>query len=132
MYKKQILQLFVFLLVCALAIPVYAQHGGMVRLGDAHVDGNVDHDSIHVGRSDGKFRAIQLHISGGAINFERVVVRFGNGTTEELPIHSTIPDGGNTRLIDLPGDHRSIESVDLWYSKASWSHHPKVTLYGAR
>jgi hypothetical protein len=131
MYKKQFLQLFALLLACAVAIPLYAQHG-MTRLGDAHVDGRVDHDSIHVGRSDGKFRAIQLRVSGGAIEFERVLVHYGNGSTEELAIRSTIPDGGSTRLIDLPGDRRVIESVELWYSKASWSHRPKVILYGIR
>jgi hypothetical protein len=129
---KQILQVLALLLVCVVAVPVYAQYGRMARLGDAHVDGRVDHDSIHVGRSDGKFRAIQLRVSGGAIEFERVVVHYGNGSTEELAIRSTIPDGGSTRLIDLPGDRRVIQSVELWYSKASWSHHPKVTLYGAR
>jgi hypothetical protein len=132
MRKKQILQLLTLLLVCVLAVPVYAQYGHMMRLGDAHVDGRVDHDSIHVGRHDGTFRAIQLHVSGGAINFERVIVRYGNGGTEELAIHAVIPAGGSTRVIDLPGDRRVIESVDLWYAKASWSHHPKVTLYGVR
>ena len=95
-------------------------------------DGSVDHDSIKVGRSDGSFRAIPLRVSGGAINFEHVVVRFGNGTHEEIPIRAHIPDGGHTRAIDLPGDRRMIQSVDLRYSKGNWSRRPKVILYGAR
>ena len=98
----------------------------------SHVDGSVDHDSIKVGRSDGDFRAIQLRVSDGAINFERVVVRYGNGTQEEIPIRAHIPDGGHTRAIDLPGDRRMIQSVDLWYSRGNWSRRPKVSLYGAR
>jgi hypothetical protein len=96
------------------------------------VDGAADHDSIKVGRSDGAFRAIQLRISGGAINFERVIVRFGNGTQEEIPIRSRIPDGGQTRVIDLPGERRMIQSVDIWYGKDNWRRRPKVTLYGLR
>ena len=96
------------------------------------MDGAVDHDSIKVGRSEGGFRAIQLRISGGAINFERVVVRYGNGTQEEIPIRARIPDGGKTRVIDLPGERRIIESVDPWYSKDNWRRRPKVSLYGIR
>ncbi len=121
-----------FVLVLAFCTSVYAQRGRWTYLGDSHVDGSVDHDSIRVGRSDGSFRAIRLRVSGGAINFDRVIVRFGNGTQEAIPIRSRIPDGGQTRAIDLPGERRMIQSVDLWYGKDRWSRRPKVTLYGMR
>ena len=121
-----------FVLVLAFCTSMYATGGHWAYLGDSHVDGSVDHDSIKVGRSDGSFRAIQLRVSGGAINFERVIVRYGNSTQEEIPIRAHIPDGGHTRAIDLPGDRRMIQSVDLWYSKGNWSRRPKVSLYGAR
>jgi hypothetical protein len=78
------------------------------------VDGSRDHDSIKVGRSAGTYRAIQLRISGGAINLERVTVRYGNGPQEEIPIRARIPNGGQTRVIDLPGERRIIQSLDLW------------------
>ena len=103
-----------------------------VYLGSAHVDGRVDHDVIRVGGSDGRFRAIQLRVSGGAIEFGRVVVHFGNGSAEELAIRERIRDGGSTRAIDLPGERRIIESVELWYGKERWERHPKVSLYGMR
>ena len=120
-----------FVLVLAFCTSAYAgEH--WTYLGDSHVDGSVDHDSIKVGRSDGSFRAIQLRVSDGAINFERVIVRYGNGTQEEIPIRAHIPDGGKTRAIDLPGDRRMFQSVDLWYSKGNWSRRPKVSLFGAR
>ena len=101
-------------------------------LGNAHVDGRVDHDVIRVGASDGRFRAIQLRVSGGAIEFGRLVVHFGNGTAEELGIRERILNGGATRAIDLPGERRIIESVELWYGKEHWERHPKVSLYGIR
>ena len=121
-----------FVLVLAFCTSVYAQRGRWTYLGDSHVDGSVDHDSIKVGRSDGTFRAIQLRVSDGAINFERVVVRYGNGTQEEIPVRARIPAGGQTRVIDLPGERRIIQSVDLWYSKGNWRRRPKVSLYGIR
>jgi hypothetical protein len=121
-----------FVLVLAFCTSLYAQRGQWTYLGDAHVDGMQDHDSIKVGRAAGAYRAIQLRISGGAINFERVIVRYGNGTQEEISIRSRIPDGGQTRVIDLPGERRMIQSVDLWYGKDKWSRRPKVSLYGVR
>src|ERR1700730_18257825 len=86
MSKKHIAAIAVlFLLVFRASL--YAQSEGRWDvLGDAHVDGGQDHDNIQVGRHDGKFRAIQLRVSGGAVYFERVVVHFGNGPAEELVI----------------------------------------------
>jgi hypothetical protein len=132
MLKKRVLWIIGLLFVLTVGTTLQAQRGRWTFLGDSHVDGSVDHDSIRVGRSDGTFRAIQLRISGGAINFERVIVRYGNGTQEEIPVRARIPDGGHTRIIDLPGDRRIIQSVDLWYGKGRWSKRPKVSLYGIR
>jgi hypothetical protein len=120
-----------FVLFLALCTTLYAR-GVWTYLGEAHVDGMADHDSIRVGRSAGVYRAIQLRISGGGINFDRVIVRYGNGTQEEISIRSRIPDGGQTRVIDLPGERRIIESLDLWYGKDKWAKRPKVSLYGLR
>ncbi len=91
-----------------------------------------DHDSIHVGKHDGRFRAIQLRVEGGEVFFENVVVHFHDGSHEELIVRDRIPSGGSTRAIDLPGNRRVIESVELWYGKARWEHRPKVALFGLR
>jgi hypothetical protein len=132
MLKKRNLWILGLVVAITSFTQLNAQGGRMIRLGDAHVDGSTDHDSIKVGRSDGPFRAIQLRVSGGDVNFERVVVRYGDGSQEEIPVRSRIPNGGRTRIIDLPGARRIIRSVDLWYSKDRWTRRPKVTLYGLR
>jgi hypothetical protein len=132
MTRKSILPMLALFLAGTSFTPAYAQRAHMVYLGSAHVDGAVDHDSIKVGRGDGAYRAIQLRIGGGAVNFDRVIVRYGNGTMEELQVRNRIPDGGRTRIIDLPGDRRIIQSVDIWYSKDRWSRRPNVNLYGIR
>jgi hypothetical protein len=132
MMRRHILSRFAVVLILALSASVYAQSERWEYLGNAHVDGQQDHDKIHVGRHDGRFRAIQLRVSGGAIYFEKVLVHYGNGSTEELVIRDRIPDGGVTRAIDLPGERRVVESVELWYSKDKWEHRPKVSLFGIR
>jgi hypothetical protein len=121
-----------FVAILLIAGTVSAQYSRWVRLGSAHVDGRIDHDNIRVGISDGAFRAIQLRVHGGRVIFQRVTIRYGNGQLEELPVRFTIPSGGRTRAIDLPGDRRIIQSVDIWYSKAHWATRPTVTLYGLR
>jgi hypothetical protein len=132
MLKNRLKLAMSFVFVLALCMSLNARRERWEYLGNAHVDGGQDHDSIKVGRSAGTYRAIQLRISGGAINFERVVVRYGNGTQEEIAIRSRIPDGGQTRVIDLPGERRIIQSLDLWYSRDHWGKRPKVSLYGLR
>ena len=135
MIKRKNVWLLGLLVSLAFAASIYAQgeYGGRwTYLGNAHVDGHNDHDNIHVGKGDGKWRAVQLRVSGGAIDFQRVIVHFGDGSTQELVFRERIPAGGRTRPLDLSGDRRRIESVDLWYSKESWHRRPKVDLYGMR
>jgi hypothetical protein len=126
-------------LIAALAfgVSVFAQdrddhEGRWVYLGSRHVDGHRDHDVVRVGARDGKFRAVQLRVTGGAVDFHRVVVHFGNGTSEEIAFRERIPDGDRTRAIDLPGERRIIRSVELWYGKESWHRRPKVEVWGIR
>ena len=47
-----------------------------VFLGEANVDGAVDHDRIVVTAARGEYRAIQLRVENSAIKFDRVVVNF--------------------------------------------------------
>ncbi len=132
MLKKHMVLILSAIFVLALCTSVAVQADQWKYLGNAHVNGRVDHDNIRVGKSDGLFRAIQLRVSGGPIEFQRVVVHYGNGSQEEIVVRESIPSGGRTRSIDLPGDRRVIESVELWYAKERIHSSPKVTLYGVR
>ena len=117
----------VLLLSCASA--AFAQR--WEYLGEANVNGSVDHDNIMVTASRGEFRAIQIRVQKAAIEFDRVVVHFGDGDSEPIHIRSRIPAGGQTRVIDLPGNRRIIRSVEFWYARASRNpRRPKVRLFG--
>ena len=121
------------LLLLLAASTSYSQAGPRsVFLGSASVDGKFDRDTIHVGRSAGPFRSLQLRVNGGPVRVQRLVVRYGDGTREELGVYSVIPSGGRTRPILLSGYRRSIRSVDLWYGKAQWRTRPVVSLHGIR
>jgi hypothetical protein len=102
-------------------------------LGEANVDGSRDHDNIAVTRSRGEFRAILIKVQKAPVEFDRVVVHYGDGESEPIQIRSRIPAGGQTRVIDLPGRRRVVRSVEFWYARASGSpRKPKVRLFGVR
>ena len=131
MFKKQVPWVIAVLVVLALASPLaYAKH--WILLGTAHGDNMEDHKTIHVGSEAGQFHQIQLRVSGGAVNLQRVVVHFENGRQEELAVADRIRSGGKTRDIDLPGERRAIEAVELWFSKEYAETRPEVSAYGAR
>jgi hypothetical protein len=105
--------------------------GRWTYLGEANVDGRVDHDRIRVGRDDGRFHALQLRVERGPIEFHRVVVHYAGGGEEVLHIRDWVPAGGQTRAIDLRGRSRAISSVEFWYARGSRrSAEPKVRLFG--
>src|SRR5262245_43866780 len=121
--------LFVLAIFCSAS---YAQrYNRWIYLGESNVDGNVDHDKIKIGRDDGRFRAIQIRVERAPIEFERVVVRYGNGSSERIDIRNRIRPGRSTRVINLRGNDRVIESVEVWYARARYnSNKPKLRLFG--
>jgi len=100
-------------------------------LGDAQIDGTRDHDRIQVKRRDGVFHTIQLRVSGDPIFLDRVVVHFGDGTSEELAVGDRIWPGRRNRVMGLAGKPHTVESVELWYYREPWDHSPRVILYGS-
>ena len=79
----------------------------------------------------GRFRQLKIRVEDAAVDFQRVVVHYGNGTDEELQFCERVNPGGETRAMDLRGGNRFIKSVEFWYEKANWgSNRPTVKLYG--
>ena len=119
-------------LVLALATSLFGRGQFWDFLGCTQVDAGHDHGRIQIVRRDRLFRTIQLRVSGEAMFLDRVVMHFGNGTSQELIVSERISPGGKDYAIDLPGERRTLESVELWYYKEPWGHNPRVNLYGIR
>lgn len=103
------------------------------ELGAAKVNGHADHDEIWVTNSRGDFKAIKLFVQNEGIEFDRVVVHFGNGGKEVMNIKNFVPAGGETRVMDLTGGDRVIKKVDFFYkSNAMTGKKARVVLYGRR
>ena len=129
--KRKLLPVMVaVLLVLSFSESSFAR--GWVYLGEAHVDGQADHDKIKIGRSEGRFRALQLRVDFVAIEFRHVVVHYSNGTSEEVQVRQRIRAGGSTRDIDLAGRDRAVDSVEIWYERGNYGRRqrPRVRLFG--
>lgn len=132
MLNKPVVWFVGLILTLALNVSLSA-HGVVWRfLGNTYINGAQDHDRIQVGGRYGEFRAVQLRVSGDAIFFQRVVLHYGNGASEQLAIGDRISPEGKNPVIDLMSEPRTVESVELWYFREPWAHHPRVSLYGTR
>jgi len=120
------------LLALALATSLFGRGQSWDFLGCSEIDGNRDHSRILIARRDCLFHTIQLRVSGEAIFFDRFVVHFVNGTSQELVVSGRISSEGRTYVVNLPGERRVLESVELWYYKEPWAHSPRVSVYGIR
>ena len=132
MTKKILLSLLAITVLCSLAaLPAMADD--WVYLGNAHVDGNSDHDNIKVGDSAGQYRFLQIRVVNAPIAFDHIVVHYGNGEPETLHVRDVIRPGGKSRAIKLDGT-RYVSSFELWYAKANPdnTNKPELTLWGKK
>ena len=135
MFGRKLLLLAATLILAAIAVqPSSAQAGRWIYLGEANVDGGSDHDRIKVGGGRGTFRALQIGVERAAIDFHYILFHFENGSQDRLELRGTVPAGGRSRVIDLKGNNREIDSVEIWYARGNWgnSQKPKMRLYGRR
>ncbi len=89
--------------------------GNWQELGCAKVGFLEGKDVIRVGRKEGAFRAIKLSVRGNKLRLERLRVVYANGQAEDLAVRTVVPEGAETRPIDLSGRHRGIDYVELRY-----------------
>jgi hypothetical protein len=74
-----------------------------------------DHDTIDVGRREGRFKAIRLQVRGADIELFDVRVIYANGAPDDIPVKHVLRQGERTRPLDLRGYERSIRRVDMTY-----------------
>ena len=126
--KKVLIPLFALALVLYVARTAHA--ADWIYLGQAHVDGQHDHDNISIGKAAGRYRFLQIRVTNAPIEFDHIVVHYGNGEPQTLYVRDVIRAGGKSRAIELQGD-RFVQSFELWYSKANPnSAKPELTLWG--
>jgi len=85
-------------------------------LGRQQVNFRADHDRIEVGRQEGRFKELQVRVEGAPIEMRSMVVTFGNDETFSPRLRHRFDANSTTRVIDLPGNRRTIKSIDFDYA----------------
>jgi hypothetical protein len=103
---------------------------GWVKLGEREVNGRVDHDRIEVGRHDGKFTKLTLYVENSDLELLDLEITFGNNERLHPSVKHFFKEGARTRVIDLPGDERTIKSIDLKYRNLPGGGRARVEVWG--
>ena len=125
-----------FLAAClgllALSIPAAAGDRWEL-LGQRVVDDRLDHDEIVVTAARGDWVALKLRVQKAPVRFHDMKVHYGNGAVDDVSIRRVIPEGGESRVIDLRGNDRIIRKVTFTYDAKSLGRKPaEILLFGRR
>lgn len=102
-----------------------------VELGRKEVGFRVDRDVIRVGRREGRFDKIALEVSDRDVEIRDLKVFFRHGPPQDVQVRQFIRAGDRTRAIDLIGDDRVIDRIELVYrSRGPGRDRAVVTVYG--
>ncbi len=103
-------------------------------LGTTHANHSADHDAIIVKGPYDNFRKIKFKVTDAPLNMQRMVVTYDNGEPDKIEVRQNIPQGGESRVIDLKGvGKRSIRRIDFWYdTKGFLKGKADVTLFGMK
>ena len=103
-------------------------------IGQTHADHAADHDTIIVRGPFDNFRRIKFKVTDAPLNMQRMVVTYDNGAPDNIDIRQNIPQGGESRVIDLRGvGKRSLRRIDFWYdTKGFLKGKADVTVFGMK
>jgi hypothetical protein len=105
---------------------------GWVKLGEREVNGRVDRDRIEVGRYEGKFTKLTLVVEKSDLELLDFEITFGNKEKFHPEVRHVFKEGSRTRVIDLPGDERTIKSIDLKYKNLPGGGRARVEVWAWR
>lgn len=91
------------------------QKGEWIHLGSKKVNWGIEKDVIEVGKHEGSFSKLKIKVRGGDVNMRKMMVTYGNGNTENIPLKFHFKKGAESRVIDLKGEKRKIKRITFWY-----------------
>ena len=105
---------------------------GWTLLGEQVVDygRRADRDRINVGRYEGRFSKLTIVVLDSDLQLIDFTVNFPRGAVYKPAVNHYFRENQRTRVIDLPGDDRRIESIDLTYKNLPGGGRAKVQVWG--
>ena len=108
--------------------------GSWRLIGTTHADHAADHDAIVVQEPFDNFRKVKFKVTDAPLNMLRMVVTYDNGAPDRIDVRQNIPQGSESRAIDLRGvGKRSIRKIEFWYdTKGFLKGKADVTVFGMK
>ena len=105
---------------------------GWEVLGSRNVSRAVEKDVLRVGANDGAFTKLKVKVTGGTVYMGRMVVTYGNGTKDEIPLKYVFKKGAESRVIDLRGGKRVISKITFIYDRKNTARRARIWVGGRR
>ncbi len=106
-------------LSCISAKTSGAGSGDWKFIADKIVDFGLDRDVIRFGDISDDFRQLKLRVTDAPVRFFDMKVYFDNGDVQDVPLRAVIPQGGESRAIDLNGGLRHLSKIEFHYKPAA-------------
>jgi Protein of unknown function (DUF2541) len=112
----------IFLLSMAVALlgfrsnkPAKFQAENWEKLGETKVSQTEANDEFTFPSNGPILKAIKIKSKKGGINLQRCVIHFANGEKKSIELRNDIQPGGESRIINLPGNQSAITRFLFWY-----------------
>ena len=112
----------IFLLSIAVALlgfrpikPAKCQADNWEKLGETKVSQTEANDAFNFPSNGPILTAIKIKSKKGGINLQRCVIHFANGEKKSIELRNDIQPGGESRVINLPGNQLAITRFLFWY-----------------
>ena len=101
-------------------------------IGEKKVSFLVDRDVIQV-RGNDKYSQIKLKMKDGPVHILDMDIHFENGDKFDVAIRQKFSNGGESRVIDLPGGSRKMKKIEFWYETRGFAKgRGRVQVWGKR
>ena len=103
-------------------------------LGVTQANRTAERDVIYVQGPYDYFRQIKFRVTDAPLEIMRMVVRYDDGgLPQNVETRFLIPEGGESRIIDLRGGRRKLKSVEFWYKTVGmFRGRADITLFGIK
>jgi hypothetical protein len=103
-------------------------------IGTTQARFTADHDGIVVQGPYNNFRSVKFKVTEAPIRMVKMVVTYDDGAPDNIETLFDIPQGGESRVIDLRGvGERKIRRIDFWYDTRGVTRgRANVTVFGLK
>jgi allophanate hydrolase subunit 1 len=108
--------------------------GSWQIVGTTEARFTADHAGIVVDGPFNNFNHVKFKVTGNPLKLVKIVVTYGNGAPDNIEMLYNIPEGGESKVIDLRGmGERKVRRIDFWYDTGGdLNGKARVTVMGHR